>query len=183
MSGFTSFILPPFMEGTACIGKPKAGPDVVVCRTPTDIRLSTPWGQELDTVKGTAHTAQDEVGDHYPNLEFDDFYVVTSSVNPDNDRRAAFLHYFWLERGYEITEFGLAKKIKPAIVLGDVDSSAWGMTFVNHEGSTPLEEGKILMSPLDPSARWFVRLAVYTKKYDSVATLDQAGFNLEVVAA
>ena len=122
--------LPLLVTGTAGIAKPKPGVEVAVVRVPESTNIMTPWGQNLYAPTGTAHIAQDGIGDSYPNLEFDAFYVEGDVVtNPGSDPRAKYLDEFWTQRGYPGLTIRTATKTKNAICLGRVDKSAWGKAF------------------------------------------------------
>ena len=163
---FIGSSLPPLLSNSSGIAYPKPGANVASCPVLVATKMETPWGQELDADAGTIHIAQDGEGDSYPNMEFEDFYEVGDVMDPE-DPRAAYLINYWAERGH-VVEPRLATKTKPAIVVGVVDESAYGSTFENHEGATPLEAGLILQSPADANVQWFIRQAVFEKKYACV---------------
>lgn len=170
-TGYSSVKLPPFVPSTDGVAYPKPGAAVVFCRVPAATKIGTPWGQDLDCPAGTAHLAQDGVGDSYPNLEFDSFYEV-GDIASEDDPRAQYLRKYWVERGYTEVELRLATKTRSAIVVGQVAQEACGLSFQNHEGTTPLEDGYILQSPDNECIRWFVRKGVFDKKYKGVEKKD-----------
>lgn len=168
---YTSTDLPPMKSGSGGIAYPKKGPDVAACRAPADAEIARPpsWGegQCLQINKDVWHIAQDGAGDSYPNLEFETFYEVGESLGND-DLRVAFLKVFWGERGYEVDVI-VARKVRPALVVGVISDEAVGNEFENHEGKTELSlDGLILQSPDDEKVRWFITRRVFEKKYQGV---------------
>ncbi len=168
MSSFSRSNLPPFVENSAGVAHPKPDVTVAFVRTPASATLDTPWGQKLDVTEGVAHIALDAVGDNYPNLEFDTFYVP-GEVLDRSDLRAAFLLDFWEERGFSGLEVREATKTRSATVLGVVSAEGAGAEFLNHEGTAILEEGSvILQSPDDLDAIWAIQPAKYENKYQPI---------------
>ena len=173
-STYTSENLPLFIPGTSGTAMPKPGPTVAVCVAPEATTITRPksWGagQDLDIAAGVHHIAQDAEGDSYPNQEFSTFYELQGDLDPADDARAKFLVDFWADRGHEV-DVQLAAKVRSAVVLGTVVAEAAGATFQNHEGTTELLEGSmILQSPDDDSVRWAITKKVYDKKYQPVQT-------------
>lgn len=164
--------LPPFKPGSNGIARPKSGPDVAACIAPADTTIARPpsWGegQALNIAAGTWHVAQDDRGDSYPNQEFPTFYETGEELG-NSDPRAEFLMKFWAERGHLNVKVVVARKVRPAVVLGIIADEAAGHTFQNHEGVTEMSvDGLILQSPDDPTVRWFITDKVFKKKYDGV---------------
>ncbi len=179
MRQYSSRNLPPFQSNSNGIAYPKSGPDVAVCVAPGDTVIARPpsWGegQALEIKSGVEHIAQDGEGDSYPNQEFNTFYETGESLDA-SDPRAAFLIKFWADRGFPGIKVALARKTRPAIVVGVVDKSAFEengasakATFENHEGVSELSpDGLILESPDDNTVRWFITRKVFDKKYEGV---------------
>lgn len=173
MQLYSLSLLPPFVEGTSGIALPKVGPDVAACVAPAASTISRPasWGagQDLGIEPGVWHIAQDDQGDSYPNQEFATFYE-TGEVLDASDARAKFLIDYWARRGYPDVQVFLARKTRPANVLGQVDESAAGAMFQNHEGQTEItgDGGYVLQSPDDASVVWFITGKVFGKKYQGV---------------
>lgn len=149
---------------------------MAVCIAPADAVIARPpsWGpgQALEISKGTHHIAQDAKGDSYPNQEFTTFYEYSDYLD-DSDPRARFLTDFWAEQGYAGIKVWLARKVRPAIVVGQVAPEAAGCVFRNHEGVSEIEEGcRILRSPDDANTMWLITAKVFEKKYQDVVLED-----------
>ena len=167
---YSTSSLPPFVRNTQGIAHPKPGPDVAVCVAPAATTISRPlsWGagQNLNINQGDKHIAQDAIGDSYPNMEYDTFYETGAVLHPASDDRAAFLNSFWKDRGFPDVEVRLGRKVRSAVILGEVEAEANGLSFLNHEGTTELTTGGyVLQSPDDANVMWFITRKVYDEKY------------------
>lgn len=171
---YSTLLLPPFKPNSGGFAYPKPGPDVAACIAPAGATIERPpsWGegQALSIAPGTWHIAQDDLGDSYPNMEFENFYKIIGELGED-DTRVVFLRAFWSERGYPNMTVVLARKVRLAIVVGVVADEAVGATFVNHEGGTEISpDGLILQSPDSKFVRWFITRGAFDKKYLGVET-------------
>ena len=170
---YTPKDLPMFKPETEGHMFPAPDAPVAVCIAPCSAIIKRPptWGvgQALKIEAGVHHIVQSVGnGDSYPNQEFLTFYDTGDVLDPDNDPRAAFLVGFWAGQGEEghSVKVCLAKKTRPALVVGEVTDEMAGAIFENHEGPAELVVGsRILASPDDESIMWAVTPKVYLKKY------------------